>query len=112
MNANKRSWGAIDFKLWGISILFAVIIPLLTGKFHLVHRTWLVGLFLLIINTLVCVWVGRYLRSSQLRWWNMLILPVLFLITAFFFLPKYTLYFAIFYLGIIYLAWSMLQTNN
>ncbi|KRL27018.1 hypothetical protein FD27_GL000765 [Limosilactobacillus frumenti DSM 13145] len=112
MSVNKRTWGAIDLKLWGFSILFAVVIPLLAGKLHLVHRTWLVGLFLLIINTIVCVWVGHYLRSNQLRWWNIFVLPGLFLIMAFFFLPKYTWYFAIFYLGVIYLSWSMMQTNN
>lgn len=112
MSANKRSWGAIDFKVWGFSILFAVVVPLLAGKLHLVHRSLLVGLFLFLINTVVCVWIGRYIRRGQLRWWNLFVIPILFLIIAFFFLPKYTLYFAVFYLGVIYLSWSMTQFNE
>lgn len=107
MNAIKKIWNQLDYQLWGLSILFGMLLPLFADKIHLIHRTWMVGLFLLIINTLFAVWLGHYLQSRNARWWTLFVFPVLFLIIAFAFLPHYTWYFALFYLGVTYLSWSM-----
>lgn len=107
MNAIKKAWQQLDYKLWGFSIIFGVILPLFADKVHLIRRTWMVGLFLLIINMLFSIWLGHYLQTKQAHWWTLFVFPILFFIVAFEFLPHYTLYFALFYLGVTYLSWSM-----
>lgn len=107
MNAIKNFWQRIDNRLWGLSIVFGIVLPLVADKVHLIRRTWMVGFFLFIINMLFAIWLGHYLQRQGTRWWTLFVFPLLYLITAFIFLPDYTLYFALFYLGVTYLAWSM-----
>lgn len=93
--------------MWGWSILFGIILPLLSDKGHLIHRTWMVGFVLFFVNMLFSVWLGQYIEKNRLKWWNLLVFPLLYLITSYLFMPKYTIYFALFYLGITYLSWSI-----
>lgn len=93
--------------VWGFEILFGIILPLFSDKFRLIHRVWMVGFFLFLVNMLFSIWLGQYIKRSGLKWWNLLVFPVLYLLVSYVFMPKYTVYFALFYLGVTYLAWSI-----
>ena len=93
--------------VWGFGILFGIILPLFSDKFRLIHRVWMVGFFLFLVNMLFSIWLGQYIKRSGLKWWNLLVFPVLYLLVSYGFMPKYTGYFALFYLGVTYLAWSI-----
>lgn len=97
----------INVAVWGWSVLFGIILPLASDKLHFVRRAWMVGLVLFLINMLFSVWLGKYIKTHQLKWENLFVFPVIFLVISYFFMPKYTLYFALFYLGVMYLAWSI-----
>lgn len=93
--------------VWGFGILFGIVLPLFSDKFRLIHRVWMVGFFLFLVNMLFSIWLGQYIKKNGLKWWNLLVFPVLYLLVSSIFMPKYTVYFALFYLGVTYLAWSI-----
>ncbi|MBB1062794.1 hypothetical protein [Limosilactobacillus fastidiosus] len=99
----SKTWVVV----WGWSIFFGIILPLFSDKIYLIHRVWMVGLFLFFINMLFSIWIGQYIEKHNLKWWNMLIFPILYFIISYLFMPRYTIYFALFYLGVTYLAWSI-----
>lgn len=108
----KRVGTKSNVTVWGWSILFGIILPLFTDKVHLIRRVWMVGLFLFLINMLFSVWLGRFMVKNNLKWWNLFIFPLLYLIVSYELMPKYTVYFALFYLGVTYLSWSMNKSKN
>lgn len=103
----KKVGTKTNITVWGWSIFFGVILPLLSDKNHLVRRVWMVGFVLLLVNMLFSIWLGRYLEKKDLKWGNLFIFPLLYLIISYEFMPKYTVYFALFYLGVVYLSWSI-----
>ena len=64
--------------VWGFGILFGIILPLFSDKFRLIHRVWMVGFFLFLVNMLFSIWLGQYIKRSGLKWWNLLVFPVLY----------------------------------
>lgn len=108
----KKVKGKNNIVVWGAGIIFGVILPLFSDKAHLIHRVWMVGFFLFLVNMLFSVWLGQYIKKNSLKWWNLFVFPVLYLIISFLFMPKYTIYFALFYLGVTYLAWSISSQNK
>jgi hypothetical protein len=106
MNFTKK----FNIYLWGTAILFGVLLPLIAVKLPLTRAMW-VGLFLIVINCCYSVWLGGYLYRHTGRWWTLLVFPGLFLVAAFLFLPRYTMYFAAAYLAIVYLSCSLRKQN-
>lgn len=102
MNLTKK----FNLYLWGTAIVFGALLPLITAKLPLTRAMW-VGLVLMVINCCYSVWLGRYLYRQAGRWWTLLVFPGVFLIAAFLFLPRYTIYFAAAYLAIVYLSCSL-----
>lgn len=103
----KKVENSKSIAVWGFGILFGIILPLFSDKFRLIHRVWMVGFFLFLVNMLFSIWLGQYIKKNGLRWWNLLVFPVLYLFISYVFMPRYTVYFALFYLGVTYLAWSI-----
>lgn len=63
------------------------------------------GSLLLVVYGGLAIWLGLRLRE---RWWPMLFwFPLAFLLAAYLVFPKYLWLFALVYLGLSYLAWSM-----
>lgn len=96
----------VDYYLWGGSLLFGVLLPVLGIKLPITHAMW-VGVFLVIINACFSVWLGGHLYRCQARWWTLLVFPIFFLVAAYLWLPTYTYYFALAYLAIAYLSCSL-----
>ncbi len=96
----------VDYYLWGGSLLFGVLLPVLGIKLPITHAMW-VGVFLVIINACFSVWLGGHLYRCQARWCTLLVFPIFFLVAAYLWLPTYTYYFALAYLAITYLSCSL-----
>lgn len=96
----------IDWKVWGGSLLLGVLLTALFAKLPFISRVTMMWLDLIVINGAFCIWLGRYFSNHD-RIWSLLIFPIIYLIGAYFFAPRYMWYFALIYLGLIYLAWSM-----
>lgn len=105
-------WQKSDKVLWLSSILIGVILTLVADKLPFISRVMMVEYVLILINCLFSIWSGLRIRQNHNHWGMLLIFPVLYLITAYFVLPKYTYYFALVYLAISYLAWSMRGSSN
>lgn len=106
----KKLSSKIDWRLWLFSLLVGIVATALLAKLPFIRRTVLVGLFLTVLYNLFAIWCGLHLKSQ--RWgWALLVFPVAYLIGAYFFAPRYTWYFALVYLGISYLAWSLARTG-
>lgn len=103
----KRVGRKSNIVVWELGLVFGIIIPLLSDKLRLIRRVWMVGFFLFLINMLFSIWLGQYIKKNGLKWWNLLVFPLLYLVISYLFMPKYTVYFALFYLGVTYLAWSI-----
>lgn len=102
MNWIKR----VDIYLWGGALLFGVVLPVWSIRLPITHAMW-VGLILVILNGIFSVWLGGHLFRRSARWWTLLIFPVIFLLAAYLWLPRYTYYFAFAYLAIVYLSCSL-----
>lgn len=96
----------IDWKIWGASLLLGLLLTASFAKLPFISRVTMMWLDLILINGGFCIWVGRYFQKER-RAWCLLIFPVIYLIGAYLFTPRYMWYFALIYLGISYLAWSM-----
>ena len=64
---------------------------------------------LILINGIFSIWSGYWIYKHQRKWGELFIFPILYLITAYFFMPRYTYYFALAYLALAYLSWAMRQ---
>lgn len=100
----------IDWKLWIISIVMGLIVTPAAVKLPFISRIILMSVFLVIINGGLSIWIGNYLSNNR-RGWSLFIFPVVYLVGAYFFAPHYTWYFAIIYLGVSYLSWSLTRNN-
>lgn len=97
----------LGWQWWLVAASGAVILPLLGKYLPFMNKAKLVGWVLFLLNGLVSWWLGWSLGKKMAPGWWIFLMPVMFFIVDFQFLPKYTRYFALFYLGISYLSWSM-----
>lgn len=95
-----------DIRLWGWSLIFGILLTALCVKLPFISRVTMVWLDLIVINGGFCICLGRYLKRSA-KGWSLFVFPIIYLIGCYFFAPRYMLYFALIYLGISYLSWSM-----
>ncbi|WP_373842171.1 hypothetical protein [Limosilactobacillus sp.] len=105
----KNGRQIFDKWLWGLSIVFGMLVPVLTDRLPFLTRVRWVEVVLLLINGIYSIWLGRYIARKQLTGWLLLVFPILFLIAAYFFMPHYTYYLAPAYWAVSYLAYSMRQ---
>ena len=96
-----------DKWLWGLGVVFGMLVPVLTHKLPFLPRVQWVEIVLLLINGIYSIWLGRYLARKEMSTWLLLVFPGLFLIAAYFFLPRYTYFLAPAYWAISYLACAM-----
>ncbi|MCD2255797.1 hypothetical protein ACNAN0_06505 [Agrilactobacillus fermenti] len=94
-----------------ISLILAVVVPILCTLLHVPKAVRILWLFL-VIDTLFCIWVGYDIQRTNQRWWSMLIFPIIFLIFAFFKYNDYVYWLSAFYLGITYLTLGLYQKNK
>lgn len=106
----KKLSSKIDLRLWLSSLLVGLVLTALVAKLPFIRRTVLVGLFLTLLYSVFAIWCGLHLKNHP-RAWQLLVFPVIYFVGAFFFAPRYTWYFALVYLGISYLAWSLSRAN-
>lgn len=100
----KQIGQKIDKKLLVSSLIAGIVITALAGKLPFIHKTLMMIIFLVL--SLFAIWTGWYLRKER-RSWKLLVFPLCFMIGAYFFTPRYSWYFALVYLGLAYLAWSL-----
>ena len=109
MDFMKKAWARLDKKLWISSILVGIVLTLVVDKLPFVTRVAMVELVLILINGLFSIWTGYWIYKHQQNWGELFIFPILYFITAYFFMPRYTYYFALAYLALAYLSWAMHQ---
>lgn len=102
----KKISSKLDLRLWLSSLLIGLVVTALLARLPFIRRVVLVGLFLTFLYSLFAIWCGLHLKK-QARPWQLLVFPVAYFLAAYFFAPRYTWYFALIYLGISYLAWSL-----
>lgn len=111
MNFMKSLWQNIDKQLWIGCIAIGFILTFVVTKLPFITRVTMVEFVLILINGGFSVWTGYRIFKKQGHWTELFIFPVLYLVTAYFFMPKYTYYFGPAYLAIAYLSWSLRQQN-
>lgn len=112
MNVMKNVWEKTDKQLWAWSIGIGLLLTLIADKLPFIHRVTMVEVFLILINGIFSIWTGYRIHKQQGAWGELFIFPVFYFIAAYFFMPKYTYYFALAYLALAYLSWSLRQQNN
>lgn len=105
----KKAWERLDKTLWLASILIGIVLTLVVDKLPFVTRVVMVEIVLILINGIFSIWSGYWIYKHQRKWGELFIFPILYLITAYFFMPRYTYYFALAYLALAYLSWAMRQ---
>lgn len=103
----KQKMSELGWQWWLTAVCGAVVLPLLGRYLPFMNKAKLVGWVLFIINGLISWWLGYSLAKDQRDGWWIFVMPVAFFLIDMPFLPKYTRYFALFYLGVSYLSWSM-----
>lgn len=101
----------IDWRVVISSVVFGIVLTAGFAKLPFISRVTMMWLDLILINGGYCLWLGHHYRQLS-RSWGLLWFPVMFLIGGYFFAPRYMWYFAIIYLGVAYLTWSMGHSNN
>lgn len=96
----------IDIKLWAWSLILGLLLLALFAKLPFISRVTMVWLDLIVVNGAFCIWLGRHLKSHD-HGWSLFVFPIIYLVGCYFFAPRYMWYFALIYLGVSYLAWSM-----
>ncbi|MFC6288669.1 hypothetical protein [Levilactobacillus angrenensis] len=100
----------IGWRYWVLAIIMGVGLPALATLVS-VGPVWRFGLWLVLINGCLAIGVGRVIaRKLQPGWW-LLIWPVIYCVGAWWFLPRYTRYFAIVYVCLSYLAYGLTQAK-
>ncbi|WP_125681167.1 hypothetical protein [Levilactobacillus yonginensis] len=100
----------IGWRYWVVALIMGLGLPALAMGIGL-SPVWRFGGLLVIINGCLAIVLGRDIyRRTQPGWW-LLIWPVIYLLGAVWFLPKYTRYFAIVYLCLSYLAYGLTQNK-
>ena len=105
MQRIKQWWQSSDRLAIVISLVMGIPVTGLAARSGLISRVLMVGGLLLIINSGLSIWLGKRLvtRKSGMLFW----FPGAYLLGAYQFAPRYMWPFALVYLGISYLAWSM-----
>lgn len=102
---NKLGW-----RYWLIGIVMGLLLPAVATWLN-ISPVMRFGGLLLLVNGGLAIWLGRLIyRHTQPGWW-LLIWPVVYLLGAYWFLPQYTLYFAVVYLCLSYLGYGLTQTK-
>lgn len=107
----KKAWQRLDKRLWLLSVLIGVGLTLILDKLPFITRVVMVEFSLILINGFFSIWTGYWIYKHRGKWFELFIFPLLYLITAYFFMPHYTYYFALAYLALAYLSWSLRQQN-
>lgn len=102
----------LGWRWWLVVFCGSIVLPLLGRYLPFINRAKLVGGVLLVINGLFSWWLGWSLAKHHHSGWWIFTMPLLFIMIDFHFLPKYTRYFALFYLGVSYLSWSITKHNQ
>ncbi|HJA23380.1 MAG TPA: hypothetical protein H9958_04055 [Candidatus Limosilactobacillus intestinavium] len=95
-----------NWHIWAGSIVLGIVLTALCAKLPFVSRVTMMWLDLIVINGVFCLWLGKHINSKS-KPWELFIFPVIYLIGGYLFTPRYMWYFALIYLGISYLTWSM-----
>lgn len=101
----------INWKLLIIELLIGVVVTALFAKLPFISRVTMMWLDLIVINGGFAIWLGQHL-SDHPRAWQLIIFPVVYLVGGYFFIPRYMWYFALIYLGVSYLSWSMKRSQQ
>ncbi|HJA73148.1 MAG TPA: hypothetical protein H9783_02710 [Candidatus Limosilactobacillus faecipullorum] len=109
MEKLKQWWQKADWTVIITSLIMGIAVTGLAAKLAFVSRVMMVGILLLIVNSLLSIWLGK--RSVNRSWGMLFWFPGAFLIGAYNFAPRYMWPFALVYLGISYLTWSMAKTD-
>ncbi|WP_251546841.1 hypothetical protein [Limosilactobacillus caecicola] len=97
----------IDWKFLLACLVIGVVLTALFAKLPFISRVTMMWLDLIIINGGFSIWLGRHYSEEAGAWKKLFVFPILYLIGGYFFTPHYMWYFALIYLGVSYLAWSM-----
>lgn len=111
MKSLKSLWQRADRRLWVLSILVGFGLTWLVNVLPFIDKVARFVIFYLVIYGAFAIWTGLALTKEP-RCWRAFIFPVCFLVAAYLFGPRYSLYFAPAYLAIAYLAWSMARTKK
>ncbi len=103
----RKFWQTLDKSLFGWSIIIGIVLTALGEYAPFIHRVTSVILLLILINGGYAIYSGIRITKQRLGWWKLFVFPVCYLIGAYLYLPKYTYYFALVYLGVAYLSYSM-----
>lgn len=95
------------FKLLLLSICWIMIIIPLLSTFHLLNKTFRVSLVFLVINNLLAVYIGRYIKLHKLNSYLMFIFPAVFMIQVIARYGRYGYLYGIIYLLVSFLAYIM-----
>ena len=109
MKKLKQWWQKADWTVIITSLNMGIVVTGLAAKLAFISRVMMVGILLLIVNSLLSIWLGK--RSVNRSWGMLLWFPGAFLIGAYNFAPRYMWPFALVYLGISYLTWSMTRAD-
>ncbi|KRM12074.1 hypothetical protein ABTQ33_07225 [Paucilactobacillus suebicus] len=103
----QRSWKRFDKKLFGWSVLVGIVLTAIGAYLPFVHRVTSVVLLMIIVNGGYSIYTGIRIAKKDLNWWELFLFPICYIIGAYIYLPHYTFYFTLVYLGIAYLSYSM-----
>ncbi|TGD23072.1 hypothetical protein EGT49_06975 [Companilactobacillus suantsaicola] len=102
----KKIWNAVEKSkttyIALISIILVFIMPILFNLFHLGRTNRIIWLFF-VINILFAAFIGWFTRKYQLSFFNLVIFPVIFVISVFIKYGRYG-----YFLSGIYLILSIL----
>lgn len=107
MTYGRKLWQTVDKPLFGWAIGLGIIMTALAEYAPFVHRVTDVIVLLILVNGGYAIYSGIRITKRQLGAWKLLIFPLCYLLGAYWFLPKYTYYFALVYLCVAYLSYSM-----
>lgn len=100
-----------DVLLWGSCLVWGILGTWLFAKLPFISRVTMMWLDLVVINGGFTIWIGRHVATHG-KAWQLFIFPIVFLLSGYFFTPRYMWYFALIYLAISYLSWSMSKSKT
>ncbi|RHW46046.1 hypothetical protein DS832_06755 [Bombilactobacillus bombi] len=103
-----KFWHSAYCKIVLLALLIAVTLPLIASSFHL-GKSWRIGLIFIIINIIVSIVMGRWIKKSHQPKWTFGIFPgaFLFLVLIHYTLSIYAYLFFFLYILVEYLAFLL-----
>ncbi|CAJ1227615.1 hypothetical protein LZY01_01800 [Levilactobacillus zymae] len=101
----------MGWRYWLTGLIMGIVLPALATLLN-ISTVMRFGGLLLVINGGVAIAVGRLVALKARPMWLLLVLPALYLVGAYGFLPAYTRYFALVYLCVSYLAYGLTATTQ